>query len=838
MYILKFEDITLKDKDSVGAKAFNLSSISDLGLNIPKGFCIKSNMFHHIIVSNEKLQNLIDNLTFLKDDNEGKITTYSEEIKEVIMSIDFEEAFVSQLGSTIEEFGKDTRFAIRSSAMNEDSIEKSFAGQYESYLNVQGIEEILEKVKECFASVFNFRSLIYKDSISYEDFRFSVLVQEMVDAEYSGVAFSADPVTSDRSSTIIEVVKGLGDNFVSGKKNAQRYLLFKENLVKGFNYKKELIDTDMIFEIGHTIKRISEKMNVPQDIEWCIKEKKLYVLQTRPITTLFPMPQKKDNNKRVYMSIGHLQVMTNAMKPLGISVFQLASQFELDVIGDRMYADISHDFTKRSGMKMIKQKVKNMDPLMTKYVESIFDNKKLLSELPKGEPNLLKGTSFVPWIKNAIILYITKDYNKIKETHKSFDESSLELESRLQRAAINEIPRTIMEDKEELSKIVYNDLMFGAILLNLYLSNWLDKSGLKLFNIPNITKKLSRSIENNVSTEVGLALGDIADSIRDNKEAKKYILSANTKCFIEGLKKINGSEEIIQRYEQFIEKYGFRCSGEIDITRDRWKENQEQLRTFIISNLKTLTKGEHYTYYNEGKAEVEEILNSLYQKNVKSRKVEKFILRAKLYRKFLGVREDPKYFWMKRFYIYKKSLLKLARYLQEIGAISTVEDIYYLTLEEIEKVLKENTSVNDYITSRRTEYKKNKKLSPPRIILSDGTVPYINNEDIINPSSLTGLAVSSGKIEGTVVVAETIESVDLTKGNILVTMFTDPSWTPFFTSIDGLITEIGGMMTHGAVITREYGIPAIVGVEGATKKLKTGDKIILDADTGRIEVIK
>lgn len=209
-----------------------------------------------------------------------------------------------------------------------------------------------------------------------------------------------------------------------------------------------------------------------------------------------------------------------------------------------------------------------------------------------------------------------------------------------------------------------------------------------------------------------------------------------------------------------------------------------------------------------------------------------------LIRNFSGFREYPKYGMVNRYFVYKQALLKEAEQLVQAGVIPEKEDIYYITFEELREVVSRCKLDYQIISKRKEEYKLYEKLTPPRVLTSDGEIiagKY--NRENLPTEAIVGLAVSSGVIEGRARVILNMEDADLEDGDILVTLFTDPSWTPLFVSVKGLVTEVGGLMTHGAVIAREYGLPAVVGVENATKLIKDGQRIRVHGTEGYIEIL-
>jgi pyruvate,water dikinase len=285
-----------------------------------------------------------------------------------------------------------------------------------------------------------------------------------------------------------------------------------------------------------------------------------------------------------------------------------------------------------------------------------------------------------------------------------------------------------------------------------------------------------------------------------------------------------------------------RCVGEIDITKTRWSEKPIMLVPMILSNIKNFEPNAGKRIFEQGRSvalqKEQELLEQLKQLPGGKRKAEETKRMIDLMRNFIGYREYPKYGMINRYFVYKQALLKEAEQLIQKGVIHEKEDIYYLTFEELSEVVRTNKLDYEIISQRKDEYKLYEKLTPPRVITSDGEI--ITGEykrENIPAGAIAGLPVSSGVIEGRARIILNMEDADLEDGDILVTSFTDPSWTSLFVSIKGLVTEVGGLMTHGAVIAREYGLPAVVGVENATELIKDGQRIRVHGTEGYVEIL-
>jgi phosphoenolpyruvate synthase/pyruvate phosphate dikinase len=364
----------------------------------------------------------------------------------------------------------------------------------------------------------------------------------------------------------------------------------------------------------------------------------------------------------------------------------------------------------------------------------------------------------------------------------------------------------------------------------------------KWLNVKNATDTLSLSAPNNITSEMGLELLDVADVIRPYPVVIDYLQHVKDDNFLELLVTFDGGQEIQDAINAYLNKYGMRCTGEIDITKTRWSEKPTTLIPTILSNIKNFEPGASNRKFEQGRQEAlkkeQELLGRLKQLPGGERKTEKTKRMISLLRNFIGYREYPKYSMINRYFVYKQALMKEAEQLVQAKVIREKEDIYYLTFEELREVVATNKLDYPIINKRKEEYKLYEKLTPPRVITSDGEIIAGKfRRENLPAEALVGLPVSSGVIEGRARVILNMDNANLDEGDILVTTFTDPSWTPLFVSIKGLVTEVGGLMTHGSVIAREYGLPAVVGVENATKLIKDGQRIRVNGAEGYIEIL-
>jgi rifampicin phosphotransferase len=312
--------------------------------------------------------------------------------------------------------------------------------------------------------------------------------------------------------------------------------------------------------------------------------------------------------------------------------------------------------------------------------------------------------------------------------------------------------------------------------------------------------------------------------------------------FMDELPKLAGGREARDAIRAFLDKYGMRCVGEIDITRPRWSERPFTLVPVLLGNIKNFEPGAGQRRFEQGRQEawekeqeLLERLRALPDGEQKAAEVKRMIDRV---RTFIGYREYPKYTIVSRYFVYKQALLEEAERLVQADVLREKEDIFYLAFHELHDVVRTNEVDDPLISRRKHVFKSYQALTPPRVLTSEGEMIAGSYRRHDAPAgTLIGLPVSSGTIEGRARVILDMAEAELEPGDILVTAYTDPSWSPLFVAINGLVTEVGGLMTHGAVIAREYGLPAVVGVEHATELIRDGQRIRVHGTEGYIEIL-
>ena len=398
----------------------------------------------------------------------------------------------------------------------------------------------------------------------------------------------------------------------------------------------------------------------------------------------------------------------------------------------------------------------------------------------------------------------------------------------------------ILEDIQELKRILFDPQSHQVFMSAMEAAWWLNERLETWLGEKNAADTLTQSVPHNITSEMGLALLDVADVIRRHPEVVAFLRNVKDEEFLDELPALAGGRATRAAMQAYLDKYGMRCTGEIDITRPRWSERPTTLVPLILANVRNFEPGAGERRFEQGRLGAREkeleLLVRLRELPDGERKADEAKRKIDRVRTFIGYREYPKYGMVSRYFVYKRALLEEADRLVQAHVLREKEDIFYLTFSELHDVVRTNQADDQLIGERKDAFRSYQALTPPRVFRSDGEVVTGTYGRVDVPAgAFVGLAVSAGTIEGRARVILDVAQADLEAGDILVTAYTDPSWTPVFVGVAGLVTEVGGLMTHGAVIAREYGLPAVVGVERATRLIRDGQRIRVNGTNGYVE---
>lgn len=865
----------------MGGKGANLGEMSRAGFPVPRGFCITTHAYKEFIAASTEMNGLLDMLGRLQPDQLDEISKLGRQLRDHLQSLAIPETVNSAIIEGWRQWGEDREYAVRSSATAEDLPTASFAGQQETYLNVKGTDQLLQAVRKCWASLFTDRSIVYRarNGFDHRGVFLSVVVQRMVFPEVSGIMFTADPVTGNRRVVSIDASFGLGEALVSGIVSADLYQVKADKLIKKQIARKEIAiyarpgggtDNVELAEEMQTAPSLSDVRAVrlaglgrsieghfgsPQDIEWCLSGGEIYILQSRPITTLYPVPPAVTSDQvRLFLSFGHVQMMTEAIKPLGISVLRTLIPLgkssppgESDLLveaGSRLYSDVvtrllEYPFLK----KRLPELLLNVDEMFSRAVREFIAREELQAAARPGKR--IKFTLVRKAFPTALAILINILYRE--------NDQAIDMMNRFIAEKVDENRKLLLEVSGPARITRIQEILQTILTVTVAkVAQYLPAALITYKLIENLSRRwlgdtaemggISKSPPGNVTTEMGLALGDVADAVRSHPAVIEYLEHASDESFFENLKAVPGGEEVLPVFLGFFERYGMRGTGEIDVTRPRWREVPTQLVPAIMGHIKGVRPGQHRLDFLTGKKEAElaaeRLLERLRKKPlgfIKSRIMRRLI---KVHRSLIGIREHPKYFIVQNLDLIKQAILQEGADLAAEGLLEDPEDVFWLSLQEIKEVLETRRLDRDLINRRKEKFRRDEKLTPPRAITSEGEIIVSKPGAHAPPGALAGSPVSAGKAEGRARVILKLAEAKMEKGDILVAPYTDPAWTPLFPLAAGLVTEVGGLMTHGAVVAREYGIPAVVGVENATRQIHDGQKIRVDGTRGFVEILE
>nr|WP_042185663.1 rifamycin-inactivating phosphotransferase [Kibdelosporangium sp. MJ126-NF4]CEL16812.1 Phosphoenolpyruvate synthase [Kibdelosporangium sp. MJ126-NF4]CTQ91959.1 Phosphoenolpyruvate synthase (EC 2.7.9.2) [Kibdelosporangium sp. MJ126-NF4] len=861
MVVLGFQEIDQSQVALVGGKGANLGELSRIdGIPVPAGYCVTTDAFRRVMADVPSLEDRLDQLSHLAPDDRDAIAVLSAEVRSAVAGAPIPDDLAAAITRALAELDDEAAYAVRSSATAEDLPTASFAGQQDTYLNVVGAAAILEHIRLCWASLFTERAVAYRlrNGFDHRKVHMAVVVQQMVVPEASGILFTADPITSNRRITSVEASFGLGEALVSGLVNPDTYKVrdgevvertiaskllaihaspeggTREQAIEPESRQQPALTDAQVVRLAQLGRRIEAHFGRPQDIEWCLADGGFQIVQSRPITTLFPVPETEDQDNHIYLSVGHQQMMTDPMKSLGLSVWQMTTPRPMAEAGGRLFVDVTEMVASQASRDGLLKAMESGDPLMEDALRTILDRSDFIpppSQDNPGQPFL--GGPTAP---------IETDPAIVDELIATSQASLAAARRDIQAYHGADLFDFIVEDFKELRRLLFDRRSHQVFMSAMDAALWINKQMHGWLGEDNAVDTLTQSVPNNITSEMGLALLDVADAIRPHPEVVAFLRDVKDEGFLDDLPKLTGGVEARDSILAYLGKYGMRCVGEIDITRPRWSERPSALIPVILGNVENFEPGASRRRFEQGQQEAwekeQELLKRLRALPDGEGKAEETKAMIDRLRTYIGYREYPKYGMVSRYFIYKQAMLEEASRQVRAGVLRKAEDIFHLRFQELHDVVRTGQVDNQLIRRRKEAFAVYQALTPPRVLTSDGeAIAGSYRREDAPADALIGLAVSTGIVEGRARVILDMTEADLEADDILVTAYTDPSWSPLFVTIKGLVTEVGGLMTHGAVVAREYGLPAVVGVENATRLIRDGQRIRVNGTQGYVEIL-
>lgn len=887
--ILPFTQIDAALLSSVGGKGANLGELTRAGLPVPPGFCVTTQAY--VLVANGlDLTSTLDDLAATPSNNQARLHELAAHIRAQLLAAPMPESVIQAIRGAYQQLAGSEApsqpVAVRSSATAEDLPFASFAGQQDTYLNIVGTEAVLDAVRRCWASLWTDRAVSYRatNGIEPHSVRLAVVVQSMVEARVAGILFTANPLTGKRQQAVIDASPGLGEAVVSGAVNpdhfvvntptgevVERHIGEKHMLIRALAgggtehvtldkpQQEACLDEGQLRKLARLGQCVEEHYQAPQDIEWALDNQgKFWLTQARPITTLYPLPSGVPTNEdalRVYFSFNVVQGVYRPFTPMGSSFMRkIASEaatafgmpprvpgepsFMLEA-GMRLFLNLTTPFRNRVGRTLLLGLMGVAETRSQPILQHLSDNPHFaLTEKSRASSLLFTARLLLRLRLPFRVLYgllLPKRAVGMRSDMLTRLERGIQLP---EHASASERLASIDELCAEFPINILRVAPFlGAGMISLLLTYRL----LKGIASGDEIQTTMRSLPLNVTTEMDLELWAIAQRIQRDEESLNVMRNASSAQIARGYHAGTLPAVLTEELASFLHTYGHRGVAEIDMGLPRWSEQPEPILD-ILSNYLNHTRPEQApdTQFKRGTREAEEMVATLtrraYKKSWLRGKMVAFTF--KRMRSLLGLREFPKFTAIKTFANARAQLWLIGAELVKAQCLETASDIFFLYYPEVREAL-DGKDFKEIVRARQSTYAYElKRKHVPRMLLSDGTEPetQLSAPHVDGEVTLRGIAASPGHITGRAHVILDPADARLEQGEILVAPSTDPGWTPLFLTASALVMEMGGPMSHGSVVAREYGIPAVVGVPRATERIITGQIITVDGISGTVQV--
>jgi pyruvate,water dikinase len=877
--LVDFSDIDSTMINAVGGKALNLGIMSSAGLPVPGGFCVTTDAYRSVVA--DQLDDLMGKLGDATDP--GEATAAAEKARGRVLSVELPPQLRIAIADHYQALGDNEPVAVRSSATAEDLAYASFAGQQDTYLNVVGSAALLDAVRRCWASLWTDRAVSYRNAnaIDHRSVALAVVVQRMIDATAAGVMFTANPITGTRHETVIDASPGLGEAVVSGAVNPDHFVvnavdrsivarrlgdkrIMITSLPGGGTELRELtggsseacLNDEQVLQLVDLGQQVQRQYGAPQDTEWALDSAGTFWLtQARPITTLYPQARTHGPGLRVLMCLSLAQGLTRPITPMGIAAVRLigtsvatevrippdeplAGPAAMHAPGQRLYLDLTSALRNRLGRRAIIGAFTVMEARAATVLKRLAERPEF-SLIQTRDHTMLRHIAGallrnkVPFRMIAGLINPNLAYRGIATT-----------ERRLRRAL------TLPANATASQRLDFVEQRLGSLFLLMPRTFAYAVGGLLMLRVsrqllgdaaePGELQEVLRGLPHNVTTEMDLELWGLTEKIRNDQPSHGAFTESSVPDLLQRYRERKLPPVAQRGLQSFLRRYGHRAVAEIDLGIPRWSDDPSHLLGVISNYLRLNTDDlDPVAQFHAGQARAESMITTLTERmaersQVRARMVGWALRRV---RQLVGLRESPKFLLIVALATMREHLKVIGRQLAANKLIDQVDDVFFLDLGEVRRGLS-GENVQPLVVVRREAYEQElKRRHIPRLLLSDGTEPEaIAGAAAGVDGALVGSPASTGTVTGPARVVLDPVGAHLEPGEILVAPSTDPGWTPLFLTAGGLVMEMGGSNSHGAVVAREYGIPAVVGVPDATHKIETGQLITVDGAAGLVSL--
>jgi rifampicin phosphotransferase len=879
--VLAFDQIHAGMLAIVGGKAGNLGEMSRAGLPVPPGFCVTTDAYR-LATSDDGLRRILDDIAATAPTDTVALSAHAARARAAILAMGMPSAIAAAVSDAYRALGAAQPVAVRSSATAEDLPFASFAGQQDTYLNIVGADAVLDAVHRCWASLWTDRAVSYRatNAIDPRTVQLAVVVQKMVDAAVAGVMFTANPVTGKRSETVIDASPGLGEAVVSGAVNPDHFVV---NTATGEIVERRLgdkrfvitstagggtthvtrdtadttycISDDQVRALVTLGKRVAAHYGSPQDTEWAIDNDGVaWLTQARPVTTLFPLPAaRRTDDLRVYFCFSLAQGLHRPLTPMGLSLMpvigtSVARTYGLPVAdplvgpsgvaqaAGRLFFDITTLMQHPVGREVFPKVLDVMEARSAVVLRNLRNDPRLSASRSRW-PFLRRTARIamrfrIPFVVARAVLRPAATRRRLAEMERDLVRRATPPDNLTPAERLEFVIAMLGEMVIPIMPRVMPAAAAGFAMLGLagkLLGDDVDSDDLQ---------GVLRALPHNVTTEMDLALWQVATVIRRNAAEADLVRTTPAQELAAMYTGGTLPPRVQRELSAFLDRYGHRAVAEIDIGVPRWSEDPTHILGVLANYLRLDDpKRAPDAMFTTAAAEADALVATLTARARQRGRLRGLVVGFALdrARQLAGLRELPKYYFIVVLARLRRELALVGAELAARGVIAAPDDVFFLTLREA-RLAVGGDDMRDLVRQRRDEYAHEmRRRHVPRVLLSDGTEPeaQLMTAQKVD-GALTGTPASAGSVTGHARVIMDPVGAHLEPGEILVAPSTDPGWTPLFLTAGGLVMEMGGANSHGAVVAREYGIPAVVGVNGATGQLSTGQTITVDGTNGVI----
>ena len=858
----------------VGGKAANLGVLLRAGFPVPAGVCLTTVAYSRAVGA--ALDDVVAELAATEPQDTARLAELAALARARVLDAgvpdDVAEAVRGSATGPV---------AVRSSATAEDLPSVSFAGQQDSFLNVVGHEAVLDAVRRCWASLWTDRAVIYRSAhdIDHAAVQLAVVVQQMVPARVAGVLFTANPVTGRRHEAVVDASPGLGEAVVSGAVNPDHFVVDVQSGVVldqrlgdrrlvvrpvtggGVEHLEQAsvlqeapcLTLEQLRSLARLGAEVEQAFGAPQDIEWAVDERdRVWITQSRPITTLFPVPKGREGF-RAFFSFSVAQGVYRPLTPMGIAGIRavstsaarlwripvpdpLAGAPALSAAAGRIFLDVTPVLRNRLGRAVVPRLLDVMEARSAVVLRSLAEDPRfaLLPLSPARTVRRLAGVM----VTHRLPVRLVRALVDPRRAHRDAQAVGSALRERA-RAVPGTTASERLDHVERLLTREFPPMALGLLagtvagFATLGLAIRLLGKELRPGELPVVL----RSLPDNVTTSMDLALWQLAVQVRADAESRSAFDDAAPEELAHRFC-LGGLPSVLQQgLGAFLAQYGDRAVAEIDLGLPRWSQDPTYLFGVLGAYLRltdpaaapdvVFARGER-----EAQAKVEELAH---RRGGMRGQVVRFALNRS--RALIGLRELPKFYLVTMLAEVRRVLLTIGNELADRALLGHADDVFFLNLQEVRSAVA-GADLRPTVAERRGEYERElPRRHLPRVVLSDGTEPEATASAAAVPSgALLGTPASAGTVTATAAVVLEPGRAAFEPGAVLVCPSTDPGWTPLFLTAGGLVMEMGGANSHGAVVAREYGIPAVVGVPDATERIVTGDEVTVDGVAGTVTI--